>query len=378
MNKSLFSPRGFLIPVFLFLAVPVLAQSGNNTGGDFGNPTSSAITNILIDKMTERRTQKKPAARRSGSSSGAAASGTAAPRVNEGSVSFRPTGSHLRVREVGNLIAAGNVQVLNLLTALLEEYEKNARAAGRPNDLALALSFFLATNASLYHATAEPTDPQMLELRDVIAEALIEGNAMDGVTDRQKQEMYETLVLITGFALATYEEGKQGGNAETVNVSRQLAGQNLLAITGIPPDKIAFTAQGLDIEREPAGSATVTQPAVQTSQQSAPAASVNAGKLVIDFEGNEVRANQLYSGKRIRINGTVNSIDILKDGRISLTFHSPAMGYAQTRCYFNKSQSSRVAGLQGGQVAIVEGTVRGIGGGLGGRGFVEVENCTVP
>jgi hypothetical protein len=64
--------------------------------------------------------------------------------------------------------------------------------------------------------------------------------------------MYETLVIFTGFALATYEEGKQGSNAETVKVSRQLAGQNLLAITGILPEKIAFTDKGLSNDNGPA------------------------------------------------------------------------------------------------------------------------------
>jgi hypothetical protein len=44
----------------------------------------------------------------------------------------------------------------------------------------------------------------------------------------------------------------------------------------------------------------------------------------------------------------------------------------------NKSQSSRLAEIQGGQEAIVEGTVRGLGGGLGGKGYVELENCIVP
>ena len=86
----------------------------------------------------------------------------------------------------------------------------------------------------------------------------------------------------------------------------------------------------------------------------------------------------MYGGKRIRVNGTVNSIEVQKDGNITLTFHSPAAGYAQTQCYFNKSQSSRLAELNGGQEAIVEGTVRGIGGGMGGKGFVELENCIVP
>jgi len=85
----------------------------------------------------------------------------------------------------------------------------------------------------------------------------------------------------------------------------------------------------------------------------------------------------MYGGKRIRINGTVNSIEILKDGRITLTFHSPAMGYAHTRCYFNKSQSSRLAELKGGQEAIVEGTVRGFSVDPA-KGYVDLENCVVP
>jgi len=100
--------------------------------------------------------------------------------------------------------------------------------------------------------------------------------------------------------------------------------------------------------------------------------------LVLEFEGNEVRANQIYRGQRIRVNGTVNSIDSLEDGRLTLTFHSPAGGYAHTRCYFNKSQSSRLAELSGGEEGIVEGTVRGLGGGLNGKGFVEIEDCIVP
>ena len=243
--------------------------------------------------------------------------------------------------------------------------------------MALALSFFFATNASIYHDAGQPADPPMVELRDTIAEALVEGNALSGVSDRQKQEMYETLVLFTGFALAVYEEGK-GGNAESLKISQQLAGQNLLAVTGISPDKINFTDQGLSIEREPAAAtATATQSSTEpTSPQNAPSATVNAGKLVIEFEGNEVRANQMYGGKRIRVNGTVNSIDILKDGRITLTFHSPAAGYAHTRCYFNKSQSSRLAEIKGGQEAIVEGTVRGFSDSL--KGYVEMENCIVP
>src|SRR3984893_10284961 len=375
---------GFVILMLLVLRVPASAQYTDNLGGNWNNPASATITNIIMDRYARRRLEKNLAARRSGAASTARTSSSnsaaAAAKLNDASLHFRSTGTQLKTREIANLIGAENPQLLTIMTTILQEFDNGARAAGRPNDLALALSLFFAANASVYHDAGQPTDPQMVELRDTIAEALVEGNALNGVTDRKKQEMYDTLVLFTGFALAAYQEGKQGGNADTVKVSQQLAGQNLQSVTGISPDKITFTDQGLSIEREPAVAAATAMPASteRTSSQNAPAETVNAGKLVIDFEGNEVRANQMYVGKRIRVNGTVNSIEVLKDGRITLTFHSPAAGYAQTQCYFNKSQSSRLAELSGGQEAIVEGTVRGIGGGMGGKGFVVLENCTVP
>jgi hypothetical protein len=385
MSQKRFQARrcGWLILLMSVTTIPVFAQYTDRLGGNWASPASAMITNIVMDRFARRRLEKRLAARRSGSTSSRATSAVnpaPAAKLNDAAVHFRSTGTQLKTREIANLINSENAQVPAIMTAILQEYEKSARAAGKPNDLALALSFFFATNASVYHDAGEPPDAQVMELRDTIAEALVEGNALDGVSDRQKQEMYETLVLFTGFSLAAYQEGKQTGNPESVKVSQQLAGQNLQAITGISPDKISFSEQGLSIEREPAAVAeTVTEPApLPATQQKAPEATVHAGKLVIDFEGNEVRANQLYAGRRIRVNGTVNSIEILKDGRITLTFHSPAGGYAQTRCYFNKSQSSRLAEISGGQEAVVEGTVRGIRGGLGGKGFVDMENCIIP
>src|SRR6267378_6973654 len=367
--KTRIAPPFFLTSILLLMCAPLMAQHTDNLGGNWNDPAGGKITNIIVARYARRRSDKRPAIRRPNSGS----------TVNDGSVRFRSTGTQLKTREIANVISPGDAQVFTVLTTILEEFDKEARKIGRPNDLALALSFFFATNANVYHDAGVPPDPQVLELRDTIAATLVEADAMNGVTDRKKQEMYEALVIYTGLALATYQEGK-GGNPESLKIARQLAGQNLQAVIGVSPDKISFTDQGLNIEAEPAAAtATAAQsPTEPNGPEEAPQASVLAGKLVLEFEGNEVRANQMYGGKRIRVNGTVNSIDVLKDGRITLTFHSPAAGYAHTRCYFNKSQSSRLAELQGGREAIVEGTVLGIGGGMGGKGFVELENCIVP
>lgn len=262
----------FLVLLLLVACVPAFAQDANKLGGSWGNPAGAAITNIIMDRYARR---KNLAAKGPGAT-------TPPAKLNEASLHFRPTGTQLKTREIADLISPGNPQILQLMGALLDEYEKSARAAGKPNDLALALSFFFATNASVYHDAGQPTDPQMLELRETIAEALVTGNAFSGVTDRQKQEMYESLVLFTGFALAAYQEGKQSGNAESVKIGQQLAGQNLLAVTSIAPDKINFSNQGLSIEREPAE--TVTQSSAEpTLTGNAPATKLS-GSDFLDFD----------------------------------------------------------------------------------------------
>jgi len=236
LNEFRVSRIGYLIFLLLASCTPAIAQGGSGLGGSFNDPAGEIVTRTIVDRVARRRL-KNPRA--------------AMPASND-AVQFRSTGTQLKTREIANIIDAGNAQVFTIMSTILTEYEKGARAAGHPNDLALALSFFFATNASIYHNAGEPADPALMELRDAITEALVESKALNGVTDRKKQEMYETLVIFTGFALATYQEGKQGGNAETVKVSQQLAGQNLLAITGISPDKISFSAQGLSIDNSAA------------------------------------------------------------------------------------------------------------------------------
>jgi hypothetical protein len=263
-----------LISLALALCVQVFGQhTGEGLGGTFGTAAGGTITKTIVDRLSHRERDQRPQAKRAS---------TISAKPNEASLLFRSTGTQLKTSEIANLIDAGNPQVMAIMTTILNEYEKGARAAGHPNDLALALSFFFATNASIYHDGGQPSDPAMIELRSTIAQALGEGNALSSLNDRQKQEMYETLVLFTGFALAVYEEGK-GGNAESLKVSQQLAGQNLLAVTGISPDKINFTNQGLSIERDPVSETATKTNAEPAISEAAPAATL-ASSDFLDFD----------------------------------------------------------------------------------------------
>ena len=106
---------------------------------------------------------------------------------------------------------------------------------------------------------------------------------------------------------------------------------------------------------------------------------MHAAALVREFENNEIRANQTYIGKRVRITGTVNTIVINSTGQIVLTFKTSISTYNMARCYFPKSQSSRVGALNSHVEATVEGTVKGLGDGFdNSKAFLVLENCIVP
>ena len=158
MNKDRLrvSRVGFLILLILTACTAAIAQHATGLGGSFNDSAGGKVTSTIVDRVARRRLKKTR---------------TVVLASNDAAVRFRSTGTQLKTREIANLIDAGNAQVFTIMTTILQEYEKGARAAGHPNDLALALSFFFATNASVYHDAGQPADPPMIELRDAIAEA---------------------------------------------------------------------------------------------------------------------------------------------------------------------------------------------------------------
>lgn len=141
------------------------------------------------------------------------------------------------------------------------------------------------------------------------------------------------------------------------------------------PQMRAFM-EGIDVDKSVA---QIESPAAPPTQPSSNAATMHAAALVKEFENNEIHALETYGGRRVRINGTVNSIEIDRSGRIVLTFKSSISTYKMARCYFPGSQSSRVGALKAHEPATVEGTVKGLGDGFDNtKAFLVLEDCVVP
>jgi len=378
----------FVLVVACFLATDIVTgQHKDMMGGNWNNPVSASIGNIINDRIWNRMRAKARARRKIGTAASADSGASStdvqpSPKKSSAEIAaatrFRSTGTQLTTRELAN--ASGNTpeekeQMFKLMSTALALYETEARRLGRPNDFALALAVALAVNSNVYNGRPEPEEARLLELGDAIGELMAEDNVFGGITDKQKQEMYESMVIFTMLVQAGSNEAKQKGDATEVATYRELAGKVLQNISGMSPEKIRL---------DPDATATAVANSAPLREVPVSTVAANAGQmhiatLVKEFENNEVRANQLYIGKRVRVFGTVNSIAIADDGRIRLTFKSSIGTYGNGRCYFNKSQSSRVAAINPNQEATVEGTVRGWEGGYDrAKVFVLLEDCIVP
>jgi len=106
-----------------------------------------------------------------------------------------------------------------------------------------------------------------------------------------------------------------------------------------------------------------------------PVLTMHAAELVREFQTNSVRANELYAGKRVRVYGTVNSVE-QDDDRIALVFKTSVTTTAHLFCRFTTERAAALSQLSTGDEAMADGTVVGIGGFTNGR--LILENCSVP
>ena len=139
-------------------------------------------------------------------------------------------------------------KMARLFKEFLEFYQQAARKEGLPYNLAHALTFVIALN----YATATGrllTQEQVQALFQDLVVNLAGDPQSRQWTDRQKQEMYETLVISAMYASSLNSLGEENNEGELVELARKLAREQLTEILGAPLEKLQFTPQGLVISR---------------------------------------------------------------------------------------------------------------------------------
>ena len=163
---------------------------------------------------------------------------------------FRPATGTDFVERFASALSADPTEkelVRQLVTITRTEFEKEVSKRGRANNLAAALTFFVASTVTVYHNDPEPSDEAIDQLWDGINDTLNGLPEMSKLTDAEKQEMYEMLVACGGLVLAGHVLSKESSDAGSAAVYRQLAGELIKTVLQVEPGKVRFNSGGLNI-----------------------------------------------------------------------------------------------------------------------------------
>ena len=231
------------------LAMIIFTVCGKAAAQDYGfynQMFSNMLSNRIWDNIYERSSPGYADAKRKLSASGSNSAGTTSitpvtPERMNRSVQFRSTGTQLMTQTfadgVGEKYKANKADTKELFTAVLERYDREAAAKGLPNDLALAVVSYIALNSHVYRGGKVKS---LLDLdqhsaqRDQVAEYAAQQGIFDRMNDRQRQEMYEALILVAVFTHILYNDAQKYNDDQALKGAKHLAKQNLKNI-GIKP-----------------------------------------------------------------------------------------------------------------------------------------------
>jgi len=128
--------------------------------------------------------------------------------------------------------------IKQIFAATKTSFEKEAAARGWKNNIAGGLTFFTAAAATVYHDAPEPDAAGMDAHFKFINKSIDQIPEFASMPSRDKQSFQNMMIGFGGMLLAIYNEGKEGGNVETVANSKKLAGLLIEMVLKADPENI--------------------------------------------------------------------------------------------------------------------------------------------
>lgn len=137
-------------------------------------------------------------------------------------------------------------KLAELFAICLSDHKSRAQKAGTPlNDVTRAISFFIATAYNVA-ANARLTAAQVEALRADVRQFLQTNQDFQAASDRQKQETYETMVILGEYVALGYVIGLQQKNQEIQRAFQDVAKDQLERFLGTSVKSLKFTEQGIE------------------------------------------------------------------------------------------------------------------------------------
>ncbi len=135
---------------------------------------------------------------------------------------------------------------------LLNLYKKQAKSQNAPSaDLARTMAYCISANYYYFTGGTGVPETQVAELRKKLRIALSEDKKFRAMTNAQKQEWNESMIILTHFAALGFEVIAPKASGDKRSAVREgykaLAGNNLKGLLGVEPSRVRFDKTGLVI-----------------------------------------------------------------------------------------------------------------------------------
>ena len=224
-----------VITVILVVSLQSLAQGNDRVGRTWKGPDISALWELLKEDEQKPRPKNTPA------------------RVPI--VKFTPAGDSGVISALADALGSNAQQRAALIEAfgqIKQGYEAEVAKEGKSNNLAAALTFFIAANVVAYHQTEMPSDADTEKLFQSLQPLLAKVPAFASLSNNEKHQMHDWLVCMGGFALTNYTDAKQNGDAQALATIKEFADYSMRLVLGVEAGKVNVSRGELAVQTPPA------------------------------------------------------------------------------------------------------------------------------
>lgn len=221
------------------------AQFRDSLGGNWNNAGSALLGTMINNRILADAARNPAGTEKRSPDARPAPSGTAAR------LTFRPVAKNLMVKELADTFVNDpeeRRQLAETFEGFLRSFDEQALKDREPaNDLGRAAAYFVMLN--YFAATGqEPTDAQADGAQAIFRAGLAESKGFAAMSDRDRQRLYESLIILGSLPLAGVAQAGQEKNGAQEKVFRQLAAELVKTLLGVPVTNIRLTGNGFTID----------------------------------------------------------------------------------------------------------------------------------
>lgn len=172
--------------------------------------------------------------------------------ANTAVVKFTPAGDSGVIKSLADALGSTPEEQASLneaFTQFKQSYEAEAAKAGKANNLAVTMTFFIVANVVAYQQTEMPSDADTVEMSQSMERRMSRVPAFAAMSNAEKQRMNDWLVCMAGFALTNYLSAKQNNDAQGLATIKQFADYSMRLALGIEAAKLTLAGPRITLKK---------------------------------------------------------------------------------------------------------------------------------